>query len=220
MNKKYIFLALLFILPIILFLLFNSAEHHYRLNILTKDNIKTLQVYNPKSSYCSQNEEDSVHHILDFNFLSQNNQSVTKESLKGQIYVAGFFFTTCPGICIDMTKQLRRVQEAFQVYKDFKILYHTVNPSHDSVTVLRAYSEKNQIDDNIWYLLTGNQTEIYKQAHCSYFVAAEYKKQEFIHTDKFILVDREGRIRGFYTGTDKVDVDRLITEIKILMFDS
>ncbi len=223
--KKYIFLALLFLFPILLLLIFQSGQHRYRLNILTNNDIKKLQVYNPKSMQCLHEDTDSIHKIPHFSFTNQNNEFVSRADLEGQIYVAGFFFTTCPGICIDMTKELLRVQEAFKVRKDFKILYHTVNPRYDSVSVLKEYAQNRNINDAIWYLLTGKKSEIYDLARCGYFVAAnkEVKNEEgqsdFIHTDKFILVDAKGQIRGFYTGTDREDVDRLITEIQILMLE-
>ena len=217
-RNKYFFLAALFLLPIVLLLIFNLGEQNYRLDVLTKDHAEAIQVYNPKSSHCPD-DTASIHRIPAFAFLDQNGKVVSDKSLEGQIYIAGFFFTTCPDICTDMTRQLLRVQEALGVRKDVKILYHTVNPRYDSVAVLKAYAESRGIDDEMWFLLTGDQSEIFDLAHCGYFVAADEEPEAFVHTDKFILIDRKGHIRGFYTGTDKEDVDRLITEIQILLLE-
>lgn len=218
-RKKYFFLGALFLLPIVLLLIFNLGEQHYRLDVLTKDHVDTIRVYNPKSSYCPD-DTTAIHTIPPFEFTNQNGEAINNKTLEGQIYVAGFFFTTCPDICTDLTRQLLRVQEALGVRKDVKILYHTVNPRYDSVAVLKAYARSRGIDATMWFLLTGAQSKIFDLANCGYFVAAEERPQEFVHTDKFILVDRVGHIRGFYTGTDKAEVDRLITEIQILLLES
>jgi protein SCO1 len=150
------------------------------------------------------------HTIGDFSFTNQLGEEITKADVSGKIYVADFFFTTCGGICPKMTAQLQRLQTEFADDPDFVILSHTVNPSYDSVQVMKAYAERFEANPVKWWFLTGSKEELYKMARKSYLVVPDVAdtsfnhgdESDFIHTENFVLVDPDGRIRGIYDGTD------------------
>ncbi len=164
--------------------------------------------------------------IPPFSFTDQNNNIFNQEKTKGKIYVANFIFTRCGLICPKVTNQLARVQDAFLNTYDVLFVSHTVDPKYDTPKILKDYAIKNEAIDGRWYFVTGDKGEIYKQALKGYFVpisdASEYNKaitnpdEAFIHSEKMILIDKEGVIRGFYDGTDAKEVDRLMVEIKVL----
>lgn len=159
------------------------------------------------------------HRIPDFSLIDQNGDEFTQANLEGYFYVTDFFFTTCPTICIDMSAQLMRVQEEFKNEKDFLIVSHTVQPEVDSASTLYKYGELHDAIKGKWYFLTGDKKEIYRLARKAYFAATtegDGGPNDFIHTENFILVDKDKRIRGFYDGTSEEDVDRLIEDVKIL----
>ena len=190
---------------------------------MISDNRK-LKIYNPAEINPKLVDESkrnvfSNHKIGQFRLLSQSGDTITEADTEGKIYVADFFFTTCPSICKDMSKQLMRVQETFGDRQDFLILSHTVQPEVDSVPVLASYAERHQADPKKWLFLTGNKKHIYDLARRSYFAVLTEGKgdsTDFIHTENFVLIDKDRRIRGFYDGTSEEDVDRLIEEVNIL----
>ena len=164
------------------------------------------------------------HTVPDFSFTNQDGKAVTGQSVKGKIYVADFFFTRCPGICKQMSSQLTRVQETFVDNPNVRIVSFSVDPDHDTVEALQEYATRYSVKAPAWQLLTGDKAQIYKLAKSGYFVTAKEDKpgaanieDQFVHTDKFVLVDKQGRIRGYYNGTNRKDVDRLMVEIKILL---
>lgn len=167
-----------------------------------------------------QTEYAQIHRIADFSFKNQEGQLISNQALMGKIYVADFFFTSCPSICPKMTSNLTRVQEEFRGDTDVQLLSYSVMPWVDSVSVLKSYAEIKGIDIRQWNLLTGAQEDIYDLARTSYFAEREIgidkNSDEFLHTENFILVDGKGRIRGVYNGTLPVEVTRLITDIKTL----
>lgn len=185
---------------------------------------KRLKVFNPAEINPQLVDESkravfSNHRIEPFKLINQDNKVFTEKDVDGKIYVADFFFTTCPSICIDMSKQLIRVQEEFKNKDDFIILSHTVQPEVDSVPVLKEYANRHKANPKKWVFLTGDKKEIYDLARKSYFAVTtegEGGPSDFIHTENFILIDKEGRIRGFYDGTSEEDVDRLMNEVEIL----
>jgi protein SCO1/2 len=164
---------------------------------------------------------DTVYHTIpSFTFFDQNSKIVTNNDLKGKIYVADFFFTTCPSICPVMGKQMLRIHKIFKGDDRLKILSHTIDPEHDTPSRLKAYAQDLGVTDNQWLFLTGPKEEIYKIAQQGYFsVAAEDSAAEggFIHKGYFVLVDSDRRIRGMYDGTIVDDVDRLISDIELLL---
>ena len=160
------------------------------------------------------------HRIADFELINQNGKTVTHENFNGKIYVADFFFTTCPTICISMTDNLLKVQKEIQNNPNILLISHSVTPKIDSVTQLKKYAIEKGINDKKWHLVTGDKKEIYKLARKSYLAVKDEGDGgplDMIHTENFILVDPDKRIRGFYDGTDSKEIKRLLFEIKILI---
>jgi protein SCO1/2 len=182
---------------------------------------KELAIFGPVAIDSSGTEINKKYHIVpDFEFLDQDSQKITKATFKDKIYVTDFFFTTCEGICPKMTNQMERVNEAFEKEPRVCILSHTVNPEFDSVTVLREYAREHDADSDKWHFVTGDKAKIYNMARTGYFVAdprGDAVGEDFVHTENFALVDKEGMIRGYYDGTDSVAVNKLIVDIRQLL---
>ncbi len=187
-------------------------------------NNQTLPIYNPamiNPQLVDQSKKGVTknHRIANFSLINQEGEPFSQEDLEGKYYVTDFFFTTCPDICIDMSSQLARVQKANINREDFLIVSHTVMPEHDNPEVLKEYGESYGANFKKWVFLTGDKAEIYNLARKSYFAAVsegDGGPDDFIHTENFVLVDKEKRIRGFYDGTDSKSIDQLIKDIKIL----
>ncbi|MCD6067529.1 MAG: BsSco [Bacteroidetes bacterium] len=165
-------------------------------------------------------KDDTIHHrIRSFHFTNQFGADITNKTVKGRIFIVDYFFTTCKSICPKMSKQMERVQDAFRDDPDVLILSHTVDPEEDSVEVLAAYADKHKAIKGKWHFLTGDKPALYEQARKSYLLDAEEGnggEEDFIHTDKFALVDWNMHIRGYYSGIDSAEVDKLIVDIRIL----
>jgi protein SCO1/2 len=174
---------------------------------------------NPKLVDESVRGVASDHRIADFELVNQMGQAYRLDDLAGKIYVADFFFTTCPTICKDMVKHMYLVQEAFEDDAEIHLVSHTVYPEQDSVSVMFEYGQTFGVNPEQWTLLTGEKKVIYDLARKSYFaVTTEGNggETDFIHTENFVLVDKDKRLRGFYDGTDLNDVQRLIKDIHVL----
>ena len=213
--KKYKwFLFIVTVLSIIILALFYSA-------LKPK---KTLPIYNP--SMVNPELVDSTvqyiskyHSIANFSFTNQNGKTITQKDYEGKIYVADFFFTTCGSICPKMTTNLVEVQKAFINNPKVMLLSHTVFPEIDSVSVLKKYAIKNGVINSKWNLVTGDKKQIYAMARKSYLAVKLGKPEELydmVHTENFVLVDSKRRVRGFYDGTKKEDIERLIEDINFL----
>lgn len=160
------------------------------------------------------------HRITDFDLVDQQGRHITLKEVGDRIIVADFFFTTCATICPKMSVQMGRVQEAFAKEPRLVLLSHSVTPEMDSVPVLAEYAQRHGADPERWHFLTGDRKQIYDLARRSYFAAMDEGDggpDDFVHTENFVLVDPQRRIRGFYDGTKKDDVDRLITDIGKLL---
>lgn len=159
------------------------------------------------------------HTIADFGLLNQNGDTITQKNYENKIYIADFFFTTCPTICPIMTDNMIKLQEILKDQDDVLLLSHTVTPEIDSVPVLKAYAEKKGVNDAKWNMVTGDKQQIYDLARKSYLVA-KYEPfdgvYDMIHTENFVLVDTRRRIRGFYDGTDWEEMERLLKDLVIL----
>jgi len=163
---------------------------------------------------------DTVYQTIpSFKFVNQYGDTITDKSLKGDIYVADFFFTTCPSICPIMHRNMLKVYNEFKRESDFKIISHTIDPKHDTVPVLKKYADKLGIAGNAWWLLQGKKEETYTLGEKSYLVAVKQDDGTpggFVHQGWFVLVDKQKRIRGYYDGTVDADVAKLINDIKTL----
>jgi len=166
-------------------------------------------------------DKDTIHTVGPFYLTNQEGQEVSTETVEGKIYVASFFFTICPGICPKLTANMARVAEAIKGNNDVLIVSHSVTPEIDSVAQLKRYAMKHDISSGQWHLVTGSKKDIYALARQSYFVEQEigfqFSTEEFLHTEHFVLVDKEGHIRGLYNGTLGLEVEKLIEDIGILL---
>lgn len=169
-----------------------------------------------------QTQTDTVYHtIADFAFLNQEGDTISSADVAGKVYVADFFFTSCPTICPIMKKEMLRVYESFKNEPDFKILSHTIDPEYDTVVLLKDYAARLGVDDaNTWNFLTGDQEKIFEIGQTSYLTTAMSDKNEpggYLHSGAFVLIDQQGRIRGVYDGTKETQVNRLIKDIPKLL---
>ncbi len=168
----------------------------------------------------SVNGSDTIYHtIAPFRFVDQDSALISNGTFKDKIYVADFFFTTCRTICPIMKTQMLRVYEATKEMPDVLILSHTIDPEYDTVALLHDFALRLGVESNRWHFVTGVKDSIYKIAQTSYFATAMEDKTEpdgFIHSGAFLLIDKQGRIRGKYDGTKEEDVNRLIADIKRL----
>ena len=170
--------------------------------------------------YVDDNQDTVYHSIADFAFVNQVGDTIRKEDMVGKIYVADFFFTTCGSICPKMTNNMALAQEAFVNDSRVMLLSHTVFPEIDSVAVLKQYAQEKGVDDRKWNLVTGDKKEIYSLARKAYLAVKLGKPSELydmVHTENFVLVDNQKRVRGFYDGTKKEEIERLIADIHFLL---
>lgn len=157
------------------------------------------------------------HRISSFSLKNQNGETITEKNYDNKIYVADFFFTTCPGICIDMTRNMLKIQKKIIDNPNIMLLSFSVTPKIDSVAQLKKYALEKGINDAKWNLLTGDKKQIYRLARESYFVVKEGQGiNSMIHTENFVLIDPDKRIRGFYDGTDDEEIIELMEDIIIL----
>jgi len=185
--------------------------------------IETLPIYQPaevneKLVDSSIIHVSKYHKISDFILTNQNGKEITQADYKDKIYVADFFFTTCQDICPVMTKNMYELQEELKNDNEILLLSHTVIPEVDTVKRLKEYAVENNVDDSKWNLVTGDKKQIYELARKSYLAVEDSNFNEFdmIHTENFMLIDKEKQIRGFYDGTNSEEINRLLKDIEIL----
>lgn len=183
-----------------------------------QDKEKALPIYGETQA----TDSDTTYHTIgDFSFYNQDSLLITEESVAGKVYVADFFFTTCPTICIPMAQQMLRVYEKWGNHPDFMILSHSIDPEFDTVPVLKQYASGLDVaEGSSWHFLTGQQTDVFQLGEKRYFVTAQQDEQApggVLHSGAFILIDQQGRIRGVYDGTDPARVDQLMLDIEKLL---
>ncbi|MCI5058952.1 MAG: SCO family protein [Flavobacteriales bacterium] len=163
--------------------------------------------------------DTSYHKIPSFSFTNHRNEEINSDSLEGKILVSNFFFTTCKTICPKMTMQMKRVQTKTFRWSDVTLLSHTVDPEADTLEVLRDYAKANDAIGGKWHFLTGTKEDIYALAQKGYLVSAmegNGSGEPFIHSELIVLVDKSRRIRGYYDGTDREEISKLIDDIQLL----
>ena len=204
------------------FILIFSAAAVYMFYVILKP-VEVLPIYQPAE--VNEKLVDSsiihvakYHKISDFKLTNQNGKEITQANYKDKIYVADFFFTTCQDICPVMTKNMYQLQEELKNDNEILLLSHTVIPEVDTVEQLKEYAIENNVDDSKWNLLTGDKKQIYELARKSYLAVEDSNFNEFdmIHTENFMLIDKEKQIRGFYDGTNSEEINRLLKDIEIL----
>jgi len=219
-NTKIIkFLGLfgILILPTALYIFFTTGKH----------NIISLPYFGEKTVVKNivegKERIDTVYHkIPPFQFTNQLGETVTQETFEGKIYVANFFFTTCPTICPKMSAQMLRAQQKLSDFDDVMFLSHTVDPEADSVEALYEYAQLVHADHSKWHFVTGDKQTIYEQGVRGYLVSTQEDALApggFLHSELLILIDENKHIRGFYDGTSVTEVNRLIDEVKVLIAD-
>ena len=191
-------------------------------HLVKKEN--RLKVFNPVDVNPRLVDESMFHiqknhKIADFELINQNGKVITNLNYKNKIYIADFFFTRCQTICIAMAYNMSELQEFYKDDDDIMFLSHSVTPVMDSVPVLKEYAERKGVVDGKWNVTTGSKKHIYELARKSYFAVLDEGdggEQDFIHTEQFILVDKDRRIRGYYDGTDIEDMEKLKNDIVLL----
>jgi protein SCO1/2 len=178
----------------------------------------TLQVLDDKGNL----KIDSVYHrIPNYKLQTLNGDSLELDSLAGNICVLDFFFASCGGICPTLSSSLERVQQAFVKDHNFKIVSITVDPKHDSLPELRAYADRFNAVPGKWYFLRTSKEDVYELAKDGFYVTAKDNdgtgNEAFIHSEKLVLVDWNGNIRGYYSGVDSVRVNKLMGDIVLLL---
>jgi protein SCO1 len=208
------------IVPIIFLIVFANIEHPS----IKPTNV--LPFYGKRTPVVLKDVDgkeyvDTIYHTVpSFSFVSHLGDTITSSFMKGRVSVVDYFFTTCPNICIDMAKNKLIIQEHFLNDNDVLILSHTVDPETDSVPQLYRYAQENFVNSKVWLLLTGDKPALYQQAREGYMITATQGDggvNDFIHSERFVLIDKEGRIRGYYDGTSAVETQKLIKDIERLL---
>lgn len=201
-----------------------------------KNSFKPLEILGPREiqskTVDGRQVNDTVYHTISgFSLLNQDSVVVTESIFKNKIHIANFIFTTCGTICPKMSNEMMRVQHAFEKDTDVVIVSYTVDPEHDTPSVLKEYALNHKAIANKWFFLTGNKKTIYDLARNSYYLVAgegDGGQEDFIHSEMFTLIDKQGRIRGgkdkkgvllTYDGTNILDVNRLIEDVNMLKLE-
>lgn len=224
-------LIIVLVVPALVFLYLKTfGENHYTLPkfvpLIDSTSGNVMMKENPNPKWNEPKMDTVFHTIPSFSLTDQDGKAFSSEGLKGKIYVANFFFTRCGSICPKMSSQLTRLQDVFLNSPEVTFISLSVDPSHDTPEEMKKYAKEYDAKEGKWFFLTGDRKQIYPLAVKGFYVpvadASEYDKavktpdETFIHSEKMILVDKEGFIRGFYDGTNKKEVDRLMMEIKVL----
>lgn len=192
---------------------------------INESRVERLPFYNEatfKAQWIVNGDEslDTFHRIPSFQFLNQNGDIISDKTFKNNIYVTDFFFASCQGICPKMTTNMTLIQNEFLKDNEVFLLSHSVTPDKDSVSVLKNYAEIHGIVSGKWHLVTGSQKDIYKLGREFYFVEEDLGLQkdidDFLHTENFVLIDKNKHIRGIYSGLNKTSVNQLIADIHTL----
>ena len=203
-----------FALAFIFCLVYSCSPKNKTLPILGRKEIKNV-------AFDGKINADTIYHTIpDFSFTNQDGEEVTQDTFKDKIYIADFFFTTCPTICPIMKTQMLRVYEKYVHNPEVKILSHTLDSKHDSVSVLHEFADRLGVSSDTWHFVTGAQEDIYEIGQESYMVTAREDPDEpggILHSGAFLLVDKQKRIRGIYDGTKPDKVDLLMKDIDILL---
>jgi protein SCO1/2 len=205
--------VLLMLSAVIIYLFYNALKPKVVLPIYQPSMV------NPELVDSTLQYVKKYHTIADFSLTNQNGRTVTQDDYKDKIYIADFFFTTCPSICPIMTKNMAEIQQKILNQNDVLLLSHSVTPEIDSVAQLKKYALEKGVNDAKWNLVTGDKKQIYELARKSYLAVkndGDGGPFDMIHTENFILVDKERRIRGFYDGTKAEEVAQLIADLEIL----
>ncbi len=213
--KKGLVLFGVLLLPSILYLTLTTGKHNFvHLPVFYPEGTKDTVIKGRK-------QVDTLYHTIpNFELIDQTGKKFTQADLYDKIYVADFFFTTCPGICKDMAAQMVRVQDKFKSFQGFAIVSHSVDPKNDTLNAIKEYARLVRADSSTWHICTGNRDEIYALGIDQYKLPAQEDAKApggFLHSEYFVLVDKDKRIRGYYDGTKTTEVDKMMEDIKVLL---
>lgn len=200
-RYRWFFIGLVLVSALCIFLFYNALKPEKSLPIYTPAMVNPELV----DSLVQHHNNKHTHKIAAFAFVNQNGTLITQKDYEDVIYVADFFFTTCPTICPIMTDNMVWLQEQIKNYSDVKLLSFSVTPDIDTPEILRKYADEKGVLDHKWNMLTGEKKDIYYLARQSFLAVKTGSPDELydmVHTENFILVDKKGRIRGFYDGTN------------------
>lgn len=218
-NSFIISLALIIFIPVICYFVF--------FNLMSDKFLHSPKIYGErkgveKKMVGGKEQTDTIYHTIpDFKMVNQNGDTITQDFFEGKIYVADFFYGTCKTICPRMSSQMARLQGMFNPEKNINIrmISFTVDPATDTVASLKRYADNYQANDTIWQIVTGEKEAIYEVARKGFLLPVQEGdggEEDFIHSDRFVLVDKDKHIRGFYNGTDSADVKKLADDIVLL----
>lgn len=187
----------------------------------TGQQVRELPYFQPIEKGLKNNVDSLNRHLtFDFSLTDQTGKIISRKDFLNSIIIVDFFFTSCEGICPIMNSQMQRVYQKFKGNSEVKFISHTVNPEKDSSSVLAAYAKRYNADAGQWHFVTGDKPQLYNLARKSYLISdtnGNGGKEDFVHSQNFALIDKEGHIRGVYNGTDATEVDRLMVEINVLL---
>ncbi len=212
-----------FIFTLVLGLLGLAAVYNLRQDAKTPDRILETFGKDPIDSVDAEGnavEAYKVHTVSGFSFTDQTGRTVTERDFKGKIYITDFFFTTCGSICPIMSRHMMGLAKKYKEDDRIRFLSHTVDPETDSVPVLAEYAKLHDADPRQWHLVTGPKKDLYDMARNQYYASVEPGNggpDDFIHTQRFTLVDKNRQIRGFYDGTDSTAIVKLERDLKLLL---
>jgi protein SCO1/2 len=213
---KFMVLVCILMIPVLIILFLRGfTQNQYDIPVLFESGVED------PFGVCDY-PEGQQHFIPDFTFQSQENDPIGRSDMRDKITVVDFFFTSCPSICPVMSTEMERVQDAFRNDPEVQIYSISIDPEYDSPEVLAEYGVLHGATSGKWFFLSGPKEETLNLARCGFalpIVDGNGNPDDFVHSDKFILIDGEGRIRGYYSGTEREEVDKLILETKILLYE-
>ncbi|GMQ24752.1 hypothetical protein Aoki45_14340 [Algoriphagus sp. oki45] len=207
-------LVCILLIPLLIFLFLRGfGKNEYDLPIYFENGVE-----NPFQECPST--DSGQHFIPEFSFLNQNGESLGRAEMEGKITIVDFFFTSCPSICPLMSKEMERVNDMFRDEPKVQIMSISIDPEYDTPEILKEYAERHNAIPGKWHFLSGPKEETYQLAKCGFVLPTldgNGVPDDFVHSDKFVLIDDMGRIRGYYSGTDREAVDLLMLETKVLL---
>lgn len=212
--KMMVLLCIIMIPILIILFLRGFSSNTYSIPLLYENGVE-----DPYDD-CNYNSEGQ-HYIPEFRFYDQDSTLRGREEMEGKITIVDFFFTSCPSICPVMSTEMERVQDAFRDEDLVQIYSISIDPDYDTPPVLTEYAERHGARKDKWHFLSGPKKETHELARCGFvlpIVDGGSVPDDFIHSDKFVLIDEQGRIRGYYSGTNREGVDQLILETKVLLY--
>lgn len=212
-KYKFFAIVMLFLSAIIIAFIYNALKVEPKLPVYQPDMV-TADLVDSTVQHVRK-----FHKVKDFQLINQNGDTITQKEFDNHIYVTDFFFTTCQTICPVMTDNMKVLQDEFLEDDEIKLLSHSVTPTIDTVEKLRAHADLMGLIDGKWHMVTGDKKHIYNLARKEYLASktsGDGGPYDLVHTENFVLVDKEKRIRGFYDGTNDDEIQQLIKDISIL----